>query len=461
MKTRDRVWAYAAELSEPPHCPWQLEVFKLLLTRAEDGRALPESLISAPSFAAGLRGAVACAIGLAAWFVYIVSHVAGIGGDRLNRDAPRVLGLHAENSNRTRHVIDALASNDLPLAGIVVLGRARHTFKTTMRDHAPISKLPVVLPLSPRACFETLIDMPQHLSLGISVFSKASVRITLVDAVGASFRVMLGLTSARWWSRNGVGREVLLGHTGTADVMLLEQAMQRENARTVHLVHGQSIGPNFLAFSDIAVFRCRHDAYTYRKLGCYGRCTSQAANRLSPQRGGNGVLLCTNLAHPMNAKFRITGTADEEHVLREVAKCASLLGAQAFPLLWKPHPAILTLPTELQGKLSYTAQCLGFQQVPQGTCLQAVAAQSRWVVSTPSTVAIDLLQSGILTVIIDPQGTSLDSAIGAQTPVNCNDQDLAASLTELSCPECHAEAFKAAWEAIGPARALDLRDGAF
>jgi hypothetical protein len=271
------------------------------------------------------------------------------------------------------------------------------------------------------------------------------------------FRVLLGTVQARWWVMRGPdARRVVFGFTGTADCVLLEQAMQARSAQTVHAVHGLATGPNFVAFSDLAVFRCGHDARAYRELDCYGACTVQPARAAAPRRGASGILLLTNLAHPMNLSFRERGETDEIAVLSNVAEAARLLGERARPLLWKPHPVIATLPPPVAARIRAAACGLGFEELPHGPDPVARAAAALWVLTTPSTVTADLLVQGVLCLVLDPQGILADEAPALLPQPGSTASEIARGLRALEDDSAFAAAFTHARDMVEPAAPLDL-----
>lgn len=460
---RQRAWSRAADLGRAPRCCWSLERFKISVAIREGGSdALPDRSGCGIRLIAGLHTAIAGLLALCLLILHVARHRAGMGQVSLTRDALRVIALHAEDTTRTRHVLQALGTGDRPVAGIILLGRVRlsspqvralwpgSSGKTTLHD------LPLVIPMSPVACLGALADLPRQMVRGIRTATVEPFVLPFREEVAIAFRLMLGLIAARWWRRSGSGQEILFGHTGTADTALLEHAMQRSGARTVHLIHGQATGPNFLAFSDAALFRSHHDAEAYRALGCYGRCDIQPAARPDRRCGPSGLLLLSNLAHPMNAGFREAGIADEVGLLRRVANVARALGPDAAPLLWKPHPVVAKLPAETQAELRSAAKAFGFVELDTDSQIEPVAAGSRWVVSSPSTVALDLLQAGVLCVLLDPQGTLLDTALRCLPVADSDGPELKELLLSLSGTGDYSRQFLGAWEATGPARPLDL-----
>jgi hypothetical protein len=232
--------------------------------------------------------------------------------------------------------------------------------------------------------------------------------------------------------------------------------MQASGVRTIHAVHGLATGPNFTAFSHEAWFRCGFDARQYAPLAIYGRCTVQEASPPEPVRGSEGLYLLTNLAHPMNAGYQERGLEDEIALLRLVAEAAGTLGPQAQPLVWRPHPAIRLLPAETRERLREEARRLGFRQQDAGEPMAASAARARWVVTSPSTTAVDLLELGVLSVVVDLQHSAPGTAPACFPSCAAHPAPLADLLHELLAEPVHRARYRQTWDQVRPARALDI-----
>jgi len=379
-------------------------------------------------------------------------------GGRTPSDAQVGLCVHGEWTNRTRHALAAIAAHGEP-GFVVCLGRLKQSAAAVAAQWAAQGVKPrcVINPLSIGSTIAALPRMAGLLAEGFAAAPRRPVMPSLREHVAMVFRVLLGAASARWWSTHGpAARTIVFGHTGTADTVMLERSMQQRNARTVHLVHGLATGPNFLAFSDRAVFRSGHDAAQYRELASYAACEHQDAPRPAVRRGRSGIFLLTNLAHPMNPRFAAHGIEDEVQLLRHVAAAASALGDRARPLLWKPHPVIAALPPEMAARLREEARSLGFEETVTGRSNAEVAAGVRWVITSPSTVSVDLLAEGILSIVLDPQHSLFDSTMtlfpGAVQPLDA----LAVLLQELDNDAEYAGAFEHTWHRVLPARAIDF-----
>jgi len=376
----------------------------------------------------------------------------------------RMAAIHAEWSTRSRHLLTAIDAAAPPIGAVILLGRLHRSPEQTAalwarkRPGSRAASLPLVFPMSPRACLAALSDLPRLLCEGFESSSYMPLALPFREQVAISFRVVLGSVAARWWKQQGATEaEVLFGITGTADTTLLETAIQQTGGHTVHALHGQATGPNFAGVSNLALFRSRHDAMAYSRLGCYGRCEVQAVAQPKAMRGTAGLLLLSNLAHPMNPDFRRQPLRDELALLACVGSAAHRLGAVARPLLWKPHPVMAELPEAMRATLRTAARQQGFTELPSETNPVSVAADCRWVLASPSTVALDLLQAGYLSVVLDPQGSVLDTALAGLPQAAVEPEALADLLERLDGRDAHTNTFSEAFAAIGPARAFDLR----
>lgn len=455
---RTRAWDWTRAVAADGNI-WRLEALRALLERAEGQPGSMPQFDKPP--AGAVRSQLAFTLGaLAGLLLLALWLLRPRGPGRLPPGARRVVALHGELSTRTRHVLSALPEADPPVEAIVLLGRLRLDAPRIERLwlDAGLGPVPLAVPVSPRAALAALADLPRLWHAGWRAARQGPGPLRVATWVSIGFRVWHGAVMARWWAAQAVpaGCEVVLGISGTADTTLLERAIRAGGGRSVHAVHGQSVGPNFLGFSDLALFRSRHDATAMAGCGNYGRSDIQPAAPVAPRRGGSGLLVLTNLAHPMNPDFRRHGPVDELAVLEAAAGAARLLGGAAEPLIWKPHPVIARLPPAQTAALRTRAAALGWTEVPPDASAVAAGAVACWVICTPSTAALDLLQAGILCVMVDPRGTLLDTAPSLLPVAPCTAEGLAAVLEALRDPAAHSAHFSAAWDAVGPARPLDF-----
>lgn len=460
-RNRAQAWEWARSVSQLPLSAWRLDRFKAVLAQTADGsHEMPERQTGQFCSRAAFRVSGAVLIALGMWLIYVIRHRAGAGQQPLQKDTKRLFALHGEYTTRTRHLLHEVSSASP--AAIIILGRSHGTPQAvralwaTRMSHAWPLDLVVRMPMSPSACIGAMLDLPRLLGGGIALSARATVRLGWRKEAAIAFRVILGATAARWWHQQGLAGEVLFGHTGTADTMLLEEAIQNGGGESIHIVHGQATGPNFVGFSNRALFRSRHDTQAYQRLACYGHCLVQTALVPVPVRGQSGTLLLTNLAHPMNAGYNQHGLRDELAMIDTTAAAARMLGPVAQPVLWKPHPSLAQLPQETQQALRAAAQERDITMLPPETDIIKLAVQNRWVVSSPSTVALDLLQEGSLTLVLDPQGMVLDTALLHLPRADTTPDAVRAELTALDPGAAYGEKLAAAYAAIGPARALDM-----
>lgn len=472
---RLRFWQWAAELGQSgPRGQvdvWRLELVKVLAEAAESSPGLmpdPDQAATRVSLQHSVRSRLVFVVGvllaIAAFAVWAIRFMPWRAAG-LSPGTSRLAAVHAEWSTRTQHVLRALAAvaDEHPASpeAVILLGRLRdrpEDAAAVWRDKGVSLSVRMVLPLSPRAAGAALVDMPALLLAGWRAAGWLPVSVGLRDWAAIAFRCFLGAVAARWWRHQPVAADarVVFGITGTADVSLLERSIQAGGGTTVHAVHGQATGANFAGISDLALFRSAHDADCYRRLRCYGACEVQRAEPPPFRRGETGLLLLTNLAHPMNKGYVGHGIRDERFVIIETAKAAEALGVAEECLWWKPHPVLESLP-EAQ-ELDATAAEAGFTRLSaDDEPLHATASRMRWVVTTPSTVALDLLEQGVLPVVVDPQDSVLDTALRALPMTDANASAISECLAGLDAAGRAKARFAEAFEAIGPAQAFDLK----
>jgi hypothetical protein len=411
---------------------WALELAKVRQAAGPD----------APSAGGGFWPAAL--LGLAAWVRTVLLTPPG---DALP-DVPLVAAMHGEIANRTRHLIAALAA-EAPHVPILLLGRpqlARAALRARLAEAGV--RGPLVRPFDLAAALAALPAIARRLGQGARSVRAADWRPPPRDLAAICFRLALGETHARWAAAHVPAgpRTVVFGHTGVADSHLLERALQAQGAQTVHWVHGVSLGLNFVGGSDLAYLQCGSDARWHAALGGYGATLSLPAEPPTPATGGEGWLVLSNLVHPMNPDFRRHGVAGEAAVLEAVATAAG-----PARKVWKPHPILATLDPAVRNAIEARAAALGFSRWPEGQPL-AQARDFAVVVSTPSTVALDVLKLGVLPILYGG-GLDPDSAI-AQLPLKA---DSAAGLEQAAARLPDVD-FAAAWAAIAPAREPTLAE---
>lgn len=466
QRDRERAWRWAEMLGGRNLCVWRLEALKAALARGEAAPGTmpdPDARQSAAALLARLCHTLAFVCGALLFLVWALRWTLGARlPDRLPPGTVRLAAAHGEWSTRTRHLLAALPAARPPVDAVLLLGRFRRSPASIARLwHAQAGQAlpPVIVPLSIGALAASLADWPRLLAAGWNAAANRPAMPSFREWTGIAFRVVQGAAAARWWRASGChAREALFAITGTADTTLLERAMQAGGTRTVHAVHGQTTGPNLIGLSDLALFRSGYDALLYAGTGSYGACTFQPAAAAAPaMRGQSGLLLLTNLAHPMNAGYRARGPADEIALIRAAGEAARILGVCAQPLLWKPHPVLASLPVTHAQAVRAAARDAGFAEVAASAGLDQLAGTVRWLASSPSTVALDLLQAGWLTLLLDPQGTAPGTALAALPGAVAEPDEIAKALAALDDGQAAAGTRLAAClAAIRPAGPLDL-----
>ncbi|GAB3646127.1 hypothetical protein [Ramlibacter alkalitolerans] len=420
---------------------------------ARQGLARAQALLDRLRFLVAATGAAAS----------LVAYTLTVGRRMRGAAAPvagdTALALHGERATRTQHLLKAGIEQARPCC-IVVIGRLRTSLATLREEWAAMAGAPVPRLVHPFSATAAVRAVPRMLRLLAEGWREAPRHHYLPGArehLAIVFRVLLGAAMEQWWKMHGTAVDtVFFGHTGVADTTALEAAMQARGTRTIHVVHGLATGPNFPGFSDVAWFRCGFDAEQYARLGTYGECLVQEAPAPQPVRGREGIYLLTNLAHPMNPGFIARGPEDEIALLRLVAAAARKLGPPGQRMLWRPHPVLRRLPADVSAQIRQEASRLGFVEQDHAEPMGPAAAGARWVITSPSTTAIDLLVQGTLCVVVDLQESAAGTA-PAQFPCPPAHPDaLGALLRELDEDATYQARFTEVWNSVRPARPLDL-----
>ena len=362
--------------------------------------------------------------------------------------------LHGEVENRTRPLLDILAA-EAPDTPILLLGRPHRSLAAVAALFAGrgLPKARLFRPWSLGDAVATLGEFLVAISAGYRVAAARPAPLPPpVEMAGIVYRLGLGLACRRWAARQG-GKAgvVVFGHTGLADTSLLELGLQAAGARTAHYVHGISKGWDFTGLSSRAVFQCDSDARWHRALGGYGETTALRAEPAEPRPGGEGWLLLSNRAHPMDPAYQANGLAAELALLESVAQAADLAGQPRGEVTWRPHPVFASLPAAERAAALAAGERLGLRfWDPAGPGLEA-AGDHGLVIVSPSTAAIDMLRLGKLPVIFGAVA-SPESAV-AQFPCRAETASALATLAaELAEPAHWRSCYDAAWAAVGPSR---------
>lgn len=369
-----------------------------------------------------------------------------------------VIAVHGEDSNRTRHVLALLGDGDEKVR-VIVLGRPRASLARLRKAWASAWRndaLELERPHDIAAAIAAAPTIRASLVLGTSLISGLPWLPGIAALSGTIYRECMGLVSAQWWqAAPSLGGSIIYGHTGLADTTHLELAQQASGCVTIHAVHGLSDGLNFVGRSNVAVFRCKHDAQWHERLGGYGKCQSVAMAQPAYMHGGGRLLLLSNYLHPMSLWFRMHGARDEIRALDEVSRAVELSSLGWSALVWRPHPVFSVHSVGLRGLVLAAAEHRGFYKWTEAEG-SADGSQPAQVVCTPSSVAMDVMMAGSMPLVLDLQGMNPSCAIRRLPFVAVNAAELASCLVTAADPTHGEHAFAAAWRDIGPSGPLDL-----
>lgn len=425
---------------------WRLELAK---ARQDAGQGAPEAAPGGYWLAA--------AIGL----LGLAKTLLTPGGGRLPPGAPLLAVVHREDTNRTRHVVDRLAA-EAPGTPVLLVGRPHEPLSVTRSLFASrgLVDAPLVRPYDLGAALAATPAILRRLAEGASAFGQAAWLPPRSKQAAIVFRVALGEVKAAWIrarraDRSLVARGVILGHTGVADVHLLERALQQAGARTLHWVHGRSEGLNMHGGSDVGLFQCLSDARWHEALGGYGEVAALPAEAPVHRAGGRGWVVLSNLVHPMTPAYRERGIEPEVELLARIAEAADKAGLARRDILWKPHPIIDGMLAHEKPALLERAQALGVTPWPHpAQAGLAPAGDAAMVVVTPSTTAVDVLKMGRVPVLFDPPASD-PMDLMSQFPLQARDADgLLAALARID----DAALFAETWSRVGPGRPVRMAD---
>lgn len=425
-----------ADLSLVP----QLVSRELRVAAAE--RATPKCRLCRPL----IRGAAA--IGA---FACLAWHVLRYGARA--RPLPHTVWLacHDEWSNRTRHLL-ALAEDMPQPVPLLLLGRPRRSdaeFRAMVGDKLPGATFELVRPFGPGALLRSLPAIFAATWRAGREMAKSDITLPAKELTAIFYRAQLGCVCARWWNGRGYRPDVVIfGHTGNADVSLLERALQENRTVTVHLFHGYSNGEPFTGISDVAITKCSSDAEWHQKRGGYGRTVAVPAAVPPLSSPSRRWALLTNYAHPTAFASAVQGTDFEIALLELVAAAADRMGVVPAEIGYRPHPALKSLPDDLQNRVGQGAKRLklGGWEAGEGP---SGLAQFEIVLTTPSTIAGDALLAGTIPVVIALTELQEGSAYKSY-PFTARTCDEAVRIIGDIESDRQA-AFIRAWNAIGPA----------
>jgi hypothetical protein len=364
-----------------------------------------------------------------------------------------LIAVHGEISNRTRHVLAAAAQSD-QVAAIIVLGRPvsslaalRAQFSSELRLH----ETPVCRPIGIRAALRSLPRLFGLIVSGSSVASATGFMPRWQDEIAVLYRMCLGACSYEWWKEQAISPGIVVyGQTGLADTSMLEAAQQEAGAKTVHWVHGLSGGWNFTGLSDLGLFKCGLDADTHSKLPEYGKTGFFELPKPAYREGnGNRWLLLTNYAHPSNLYFGHGAVDLEIQTLRIATDAALRTGISSDQIVWRPHPVFWSLPIRTRNAILASVSDTGIA-LPEPDGAAPSYEEYRAVFCTPSTVAVEMLASGILPIIIAPHDIAPETVYTAFPLRAANASALEAALTSLADRPTVSALFETTWHRVRP-----------
>jgi len=403
-----------------------------------------------------LRFGAATLVAAAVWVATLLRTLGDTG--RPPAGVALLVAAHGESTTRTRHVL-ALLPTDAAGSAVMVLGRPRTSLAALARGWSERTGAQGLRPFRPFGVGAALRSLPRAIGLcvvGARLIADQPFVPGFASQVAMAYRCFLGAAAARWWERSGIeAATVVYGHSGLADTTLLEEAQQAAGVRTVHAVHGVSGGVNFTARSDLGLFRCGFDARWHEALGGYRACRATVEARPTSTGGAAGLLFLSNHLHPMDPWYRAFGARDELAALAEVAAAAATLGIPRDAVVWKPHPAFGSLPQAVQAEALERVASLGLRRWADGDSL-APAARFELVVTTRSTVALDLLRRGVLPIVLDLHPGDLGDALAA-FPLQAQDRaGIVATAVRLRDAAQRDALFDACWATVGPSAALEV-----
>lgn len=381
------------------------------------------------------------------------------------RKSPLVIGLHAEDSTRTRHLRGALErwlrAGEAP-PPVLLLGRPSASVEDALAAldaNGDLAGLKVFRPLSFGSFVRALGLAISLLTQGASSTRTFTGALSFRDRVAISYRMVQGAVHYRWW-QSAVGKrepgQAVLGHTGTADVTRLEMAMQHSGLTTAHAVHGANVGWSFAGISDVAQFNSAADARLGASLPAYTRCLHLPLDRPALSPGNGDWALLTSYTHPLQPGLSTDGAEPDCQVVEWVRAAAEAMGQDAARIFWRPHPQIANVPAHMRLRLEEAVAAAGFVRWPEELPYTALA-QFTAVVTTPSTAMLDALRLGQPAIVAALLPLQRDLVYTAHPLTVQGEAGLREALTMLTDERQRTALFERAWHAIEPGAALDLK----
>jgi hypothetical protein len=365
-------------------------------------------------------------------------------------DSDVITAIYGEFSNRTRHLLPPAYGYWADPAFLIV-GRPQASLHDVGRAIDPSQHMPgkrLFRAISWRAAAASLPRAIATLACGFRLVSALPAHLPFREGAAIGFRILQGACEAHWWRKCGPRpKTVLFGLTGLADTTQIEFAMQETGSRTVHCVHGVSLGWNFAAHSDVGLFVCGHDAELARRFPGYGETSYIAAEPPKLVTSGKEWVVLTNHTHPMNTHELSFGLDMDRRALDIVAQAARVLGQSPTDIVWKAHPALATLPARIYEALEGHAASNGFRRWKDSDSFSDIAHYGV-VISTTSTAALDAMRLGKVPILLTPRALPED-IVYARLPLVANDCDaLCACIGKLANQP--TDLLADAWAAVQP-----------
>ena len=378
-----------------------------------------------------------------------------------HQHAETVVALHIEAANRTRHVRKALAGRDPALTQVIFVGRFhldrsgaeailaeagwRHGFALAWDWRAVLAGLTEGLRLGRRAA---------------PAIRAAGYRPTFAQLTAMKVRIFLGTASAwRWRCRVRAARTVVFGHVGRADTILLEAAMQQGGAKTVHWMHGVSVGRAYQGVSDLCATLCAHDSAWHDEILSYSRNVHFALPKPAFRMGDRrGWAVLTNMTHYGYTYFPSVGPAHELKLVDIVAELARREGIDPASVTWKPHPVFYQRDPLVREMVTRKLETVDFHLWPEESMPFERSASYEALIVTPSGVALDMLKAGRLPVLAEFQPIDPEHVLAHLEPRGRDVDSLAQALAIARDPARAAALFDQVWEAAGPGAIGSLGD---
>lgn len=265
--------------------------------------------------------------------------------------------------------------------------------------------------------------------------------------IGLQLRMILALKYLDWSMDCDLPKTAFFGHTGVADTGALDYAIRSASGETTHYFHGISHGHNFWALSSHAYCVCKYDVETTKQLGGYKSASYLPHKMPAVCLGSRGWLLITNYAHPSSDIYQEYGIEAELSLLARAKEAFELSDSRRGQLFWQPHPAFKMLKKSDQDRLLKIAKKLDIR-LSRNNKYQ----DYQFVLTTPSTVIIDLLKLGILPCLDDFYSTP-QFHIATQYPEELKiktSSQIVVVADKLADDDLVAVLFPKAWDVIGP-----------